>query len=72
MDSFKFIAIGLMAIAMMGTAIGVGNIFSSLLNGLARNPSASKELVKNAFIGAGFTEAMGLFAFLIALLLIWM
>ncbi|MDZ5762273.1 ATP synthase subunit c [Candidatus Cyrtobacter comes] len=71
MENFKFIAIGLMAFGMMGAAIGVGLIFSALLKSIARNPSATQELTKGAFIGAGLAEAMGLFAFLIALLLLF-
>ncbi|MDA0938828.1 MAG: F0F1 ATP synthase subunit C [Proteobacteria bacterium] len=71
LESLKFIGVGLMAIAMLGSAISIGTIFSSLLNAIARNPSAEDKLVKNAFIGAGLAEAMGLFAFLIALLLLF-
>ncbi|CAG7590149.1 MAG: F0F1 ATP synthase subunit C [Candidatus Midichloria sp.] len=71
LESLKFIGVGLMAIAMLGAAVGVGSIFAALLNGIARNPSAEPQLMKNAFIGAGLAEAMGLFAFLIALLLLF-
>ena len=71
LESLKYIGIGLTSIAMLGSAIGIGNIFSSLLNGISRNPEAEDKLLKGAFIGAGLTEAMGLFAFLIALLLIF-
>lgn len=69
--SLKFIGAGLMAFGMLGAAIGVGNIFGSLLNSIARNPSASQELQRMAFIGAGLSEAMGLFSFVIAMLLIF-
>ncbi|MDN3029842.1 MULTISPECIES: F0F1 ATP synthase subunit C [Rickettsieae] len=71
MTSLKFIGVGLMAIGMLGAAIGVGNIFSALLNSIARNPSASDQLQRVALIGAGLTEAMGLFSFVIAILLIF-
>lgn len=71
MVSLKFIGIGLMAIGMFGAALGVGNIFSSLLNSIARNPSASEQLQRMALIGAGLVEAMGLFSFVIAMLLIF-
>lgn len=67
----KYIGVGLSALAMLGAAIGVGNIFSALLTGVARNPEAESKLVKSAFIGAGLAEAMGLFGFLIALLLLF-
>lgn len=69
--NLKFISIGLLAIAMYGAAIAIGNIFSSLLNGISRNPETEQKLAKNAFIGSGLAEAMGLFAFLLCLLLIF-
>ena len=71
LEALKYIGVGLSSIAMFGAAIGIGNIFSALLNGIARNPSAEDKLMKGAFIGAGLAEAMGLFAFLIALLLMF-
>ena len=71
LESLKFIGVGLMAFAMLGAAIGVGSIFAALLSGIARNLSAEPQLMKSAFIGAGLAEAMGLFAFLIALLLLF-
>lgn len=69
--SLKYIGVGLMALGMLGAAIGVSNIFSSLLSGIARNPSASDQMQRMAFIGAGLAEAMGLFSFVIAMLLIF-
>ena len=69
--SLKFIGVGLMAFGMLGAALGVGSIFSSLLSAIARNPSASDQLQRMAFIGAGLAEAMGLFSFVIAMLLIF-
>lgn len=67
----KFIAVGLMALAMLGSALGVAKIFGSLVESIARNPSAEEKLQRVAFIGAGLAEAMGLFAFVIAMLLIF-
>ena len=69
--SLKFIGVGLTSFGMLGAAIGIGIIFGALLNGIARNPSASNQLQRMAFIGAGLAEAMGLFAFVIAILLIF-
>ena len=69
--SLKFIGVGFMAFGMLGAALSVGNIFSSLLNSIARNPSASDQMQRMAFIGAGLAEAMGLFSFVIAMLLIF-
>ncbi len=69
--TYKYVGVGLMAFGMAGAAIGVGLVFSSLLSGLARNPSAANDLQRNALIGAGLIEAMGLFAFVIAMLIIF-
>ena len=69
--AIKFIGVGFMAFGMFGAAIGVGNIFSALLNAISRNPSASEDLQRMALIGAGLAEAMGLFSFVIAILLIF-
>ena len=69
--ALKYIGVGLCALGMLGAAMGVGNIFSALLNGIARNPSTEAQLMKSAFIGAGLAEAMGLFSFLLAILLLF-
>lgn len=69
--ALKFIGAGLMAFGMMGAAIGVGSVFAAMLNGIARNPGAEGKLAKYVYVGAGLAEAMGLFALVIALLLIY-
>lgn len=69
--ALKYIGAGLMAAGMLGAAIGVGSVFAALISGIARNPSAEGKLKPLAFIGAGLAEAMGLFAFIIAIILIF-
>jgi len=71
MESLKYVGVGLSAIGMLGAALGIGNIFAALIKGIARNPSVEPQLLKSAFIGAGLAEAMGLFAFLLAILLLF-
>ncbi len=71
LDALKYIGAGLATLGMLGAAIGVGHIFAAILNGIARNPSAEGKLTRYAFIGAGLSEAMGLFAFLIALIVLF-
>ncbi len=67
----KFIAIGLMAFGLLGAAIAIGNIFSSLLSGISRNPEAEGKMSKYAYVGAGLAESIGLFALVISLILIF-
>lgn len=69
--ALKYVGVGLMAFGMLGAAIGVGSIFSAMLSGIARNPAAEGKLAKYVYVGAGLAEAMGLFALVIALLLIF-
>ncbi len=70
-EGMKFIGAGLMAFGMLGAAIGVANVFAALLGGIARNPSAEDKMRTMAFVGAGLSEAMGLFALVIAFMLIF-
>lgn len=70
--AFKYIAIGLMSLGMLGAALAVANVFASLINSIARNPSAETKMARYAFIGAGMAEAMGIFALGIAMILIFL
>lgn len=70
-DSLKYIAIGLMSFGMLGAALGVASIFSSLLNAIARNPAQENKLFARAIIGAAMAEAMGIFALGVALILLF-
>ena len=69
--SLKFIAVGMMVFGMLGASLAVATIFSALLNSMARNPSTSDQLQRMALIGAGLAEAMGLFSFVIAIIIIF-
>lgn len=68
--SLQYIAVGLMAVGMLGSALGIGAIFTALLNGIARNPSAEDKMVKHAYVGAGLAESIAIFSLVIALILI--
>ena len=70
-EGLKFVGVGLTALGFLGAALGVGHIFSALLAGIARNPSAKNALMTPAFIGAAFAEFMGLLALVVAMVLIF-
>ncbi|HEY8580861.1 MAG TPA: F0F1 ATP synthase subunit C [Beijerinckiaceae bacterium] len=67
----KYLGAGLAAIGMGIAAVGVANIFGSFLSGALRNPSAADAQFGRAFIGAALAEGLGIFAFLVALLLLF-
>ena len=67
----KFIGAGLASLGMGLAAIGVGTIFGNFLSGALRNPSAAASQTATLFIGMAFAEALGIFSFLVALLLLF-
>lgn len=67
----KFLGAGLASIGMGIAALGVGNIFGNFLSGALRNPTAADAQFGRAFIGAALAEGLGIFAFLVAILLIF-
>ncbi len=67
----KYIGAGLATIGMAGSAIGVSMIFGSFLSCALRNPSAADGQFGRAFIGAALAEGLGVFSFLVALLLLF-
>lgn len=69
--ALKYIGIGLCSIGMAGAAIAIGNIFSAFFNSIARNPSAASKIEKYIYIAVGLAEAMGIFAVLIAFLILF-
>ena len=67
----KYLGAGLACIGMAGAAMGVGNVAGNYLSGALRNPSAAASQTATLFIGLAFAEALGIFAFLVSLLLMF-
>ncbi len=66
-----YIGAGLACIGMGGSAMGIGNVVGNYLAGALRNPSAAAGQTATMFIGIAFAEALGIFAFLVSLLLMF-
>ncbi|TIU44869.1 MAG: F0F1 ATP synthase subunit C [Mesorhizobium sp.] len=62
LEGAKSIGAGAATIASAGAAVGIGNVFSSLIHSVARNPSLAKQLFGYAILGFALTEAIALFA----------
>ncbi|KAL8108836.1 hypothetical protein AgCh_025074 [Apium graveolens] len=69
-EGAKSIGVRAATIALAGAAIGIGNIFSSLIHSVARNPSLAKQLFGYAILGFALTEAIALFALMMAFLIL--
>ena len=67
----RAIGAGLATLGMVGAGIGLGILFGNFYLGALRNPSAAKTQQTNLFIGMALTEALGIFAFVIALLILF-
>jgi F-type H+-transporting ATPase subunit c len=67
----KSIGAGLATIALAGAGIGIGNVFGSLVAAVARNPNEKDELTRLAILGFALTEAIALFALMIAFLILF-
>ena len=67
----KYIGAGLACLGMAGAGIGLGNLFSGLYQAVARNPAALPAYRTFVFIGFALTEAAGLFALVIAFLILF-
>ena len=71
LESAKMIGAGLAVIALAGVGVGIGNIFSSLVSSIARNPAARGEVFGIGILGFALTEAIALFALLISFIILF-
>ena len=67
----KIIGTGLATTGLIGAGVGIGVVFGALILGVARNPSLSSQLFSYAILGFAFSEATGLFALMMAFLLLY-
>jgi F-type H+-transporting ATPase subunit c len=65
------IGAGLATIALAGVGVGMGNIFSGLIVAVSRNPNEKDELFRLAILGFALTEAIALFALMMAFLILF-
>ena len=71
-EAARVIAAALALIPLFAVALALGNIFSTLLSSIARNPSVSGELKGAGILYFALTEAIALFALLIAFLILFL
>jgi F-type H+-transporting ATPase subunit c len=67
----KCIGAGAATIGLAGAGIGIGTVFGALVLGISRNPSLKDELFKMAILGFALTEAIALFALMMAFLILF-
>jgi F-type H+-transporting ATPase subunit c len=67
----KALGAGIAMIALGGVGIGIGQIFSTLVSSIARNPSARNQVFGIGILGFALTEAVALYALVIAFIILF-
>ena len=71
LQASKFIGAGLATIGLAGAGVGIGTVFGALVLATSRNPSLKDELFRIAILGFSLTEAIELFALMMAFLILF-
>ena len=62
---------GIAMIACLGIGIGQGFAAGKAVEGVARQPEAQGDLLKTMLVGQAVTETTGIFAFIVAIVLLF-
>jgi F0F1-type ATP synthase membrane subunit c/vacuolar-type H+-ATPase subunit K len=71
LEAAKVIGAGLAIIGVVGSGVGIGNIFSSFITAVGRNPAARDEVFTMTMLGFALVEALALFALVVALVILF-
>ena len=71
-ETFKFLGAGIaIGLGAIGPAIGIGLAAGKAFEAMGRNPEESGNIRTNMILALALAEALGIFAFVIAILLIF-
>ncbi|QDH14359.1 F0F1 ATP synthase subunit C [Formicincola oecophyllae] len=71
LQSAREIGAGLAAIGVAGAGVGIGSVFAALVSSIARNPASRSHVFGIGMLGFALSEATGLFALLMAFLILF-
>ena len=71
LTSSKNVGAGIATVGLAGAGIGVGVVFAGLIIAYGRNTSLKNELFGYAILGFALSEATGLFALMMAFLILF-
>lgn len=69
-EGAKLVAAALALLPIFGVGIGLGMIFNAAINAMGRNPQAADTVRMPMLLGFAVTEALGIFALLIAFVIL--
>ncbi|MDR2074601.1 MAG: F0F1 ATP synthase subunit C [Holosporales bacterium] len=67
----RLIGAGIAVIALFGVGLGLGNLFSSLIKSISRNPSAKNDLMSTGMLCFALIESIALLAFVVAMIILF-
>ena len=70
-EAAKMIGAGLATLGMIGAGLGVGQVWGNYFTAIARNPASKEEIGANVWIGFAVTEAIAIYALVVALLVLF-
>jgi F0F1-type ATP synthase membrane subunit c/vacuolar-type H+-ATPase subunit K len=70
-EAARYLGAGLALLCIFGVGLGLGQVFSAYITATARNPAAEAKFKGMTYIGFAVIEALGIFALVVALLLVF-
>lgn len=67
----KVFAAALALLPLIAVALALGNLFTSSIASSARNPAAAPIIQRLTYVGMAMVEAIGLFALVVALIILF-
>ncbi|MEA1938257.1 MAG: F0F1 ATP synthase subunit C [Pseudomonadota bacterium] len=71
-ESARVFAAAIAVLPLLGVGYALGNIFSTLISSIARNPATRDTVFPIGILAFALTEAIALFALLIAFLILFL
>ena len=70
-DAARMLGVGLAGLGLAGAGVGLGIVGAGAMNALGRNPEARAAIVPNMVLALAFTEAIGIYGLIVAILLLF-
>ena len=70
-EAAKLIGAGLATIGVAGAGVGIGTIFGHYVSAGIRNPAAAPKMFGNVLLGFALTEAVAIYALVLAFLILF-
>ena len=67
----RYIGAGLATMGLIGAGVGLGVLFGNFLAAAIRNPAAAASQQGMLFLGMALTEALGIFALVMAFIILF-